>query len=385
MDTPARKVVLIVCADQSISSELAAFSVRVGLDPSVSESVEHSADLVEHSAVRDTLAAIVCGLEQWAALRAVLATLPPLLQTFVCVLGEPSVKSRLELYREGAQQVTSSVSGVGESIRQVAAGLAGGGPYSCPQCGLGGLHEDLLRRHLGLYHAAGANSFAACPVCAFADPRTPLVVHLNESHGPPETREPPPAPYPAFAWVVCRRKDGRFLIVNEPAGMCSRSRGPGYWLPAGRVDAGEGLVDGARREALEEGGVAVRVTGVLRFMPEADGDAPPHCLRVVFLAEPEDEERADAKAVPDYESVGACWVDARELEALDATDYRHPDPAELYPAVASGALRPHALNEAFEGLEAVVRRLTSGDRAARAELGRAWERVRAAYPEEAFR
>ena len=65
--------------------------------------------------------------------------------------------------------------------------------------------------------------------------------------------------FAAFAWVVCRRAaDGKFAMVNEPAGICRGGR-PAYWLPAGRVDAGESLAEAAAREALEEAGVAVEV------------------------------------------------------------------------------------------------------------------------------
>ena len=45
--------------------------------------------------------------------------------------------------------------------------------------------------------------------------------------------------------AIVRRSDGRFLLVNEPAGI---ARGvPRYWLPAGRVDAGEERRTGCSR------------------------------------------------------------------------------------------------------------------------------------------
>merc|ERR1712232_1169629 len=106
-----------------------------------------------------------------------------------------------------------------------------------------------------------------------------LAVHLNNEHGPREAREPEPAPFPAFAWCVCRRADGKFLLVNEPAGI-SGGR-PGYWLPAGRVDMGETLVECAVREAMEEAGVMVRAVVILRFQIDKEG-----VFRVAFLCEP---------------------------------------------------------------------------------------------------
>ena len=34
----------------------------------------------------------------------------------------------------------------------------------------------------------------------------------------------------------------------------------------------------------------------------------PHSMRVIFCAEPADEADCFPKTLPDYESVGACWV-----------------------------------------------------------------------------
>ena len=80
------------------------------------------------------------------------------------------------------------------------------------------------------------------------------------------------------------------MLVNEPAAISGGKPGywlglglglglgsvgpnpnpsggrPRYWLPAGRVDAGESLVEAARRECVEEAGVRVRPCGVLAFM-----------------------------------------------------------------------------------------------------------------------
>jgi phosphatase NudJ len=229
---------------------------------------------------------------------------------------------------------------------------------------------------MGLYHAAERSHRAdACPVCGAAPLSAPLVVHLNESHGPAESREPPRAPYPAFAWCVCRRADGRFLIVNEPAGMCASGR-PGYWLPAGRLDAGETLAEAAARECLEEAGVAVRPLGLLRLM--AEGDAP-RVVRAALLVEPVGEGAA-AKTVPDYESAGAIWARVEELSELGADDYRADTPAVLFPRVASGELRPLPLDTpAWVALEALLRRLTRGEGGALEELPAVWRRVRETY------
>lgn len=56
-----------------------------------------------------------------------------------------------------------------------------------------------------------------------------------------------PSPTWAIALVVVRDED-RFVLVDE-------HRDRGWYLPAGRVDPGETLAEGARREVLEESGL----------------------------------------------------------------------------------------------------------------------------------
>ena len=68
-------------------------------------------------------------------------------------------------------------------------------------------------------------------------------------------RDPIPTSY--FALVVVQHGD-RFLLVQE------RKHGQRWHLPAGRAEPGESLAEAAERETLEESGVKVRLTGVLR-------------------------------------------------------------------------------------------------------------------------
>jgi len=109
--------------------------------------------------------------------------------------------------------------------------------------------------------------------------------------------------------------------------------GQGYWLPGGGVDKGESLQDGAIREALEEAGVLVKLKGVLNV--EVFGS----WRRVIFYAEPAVDPQEQLlrppqstpsanikqvemsslgwpKTVPDFESAGACYVDAAQLESI---------------------------------------------------------------------
>merc|ERR1719499_2529197 len=137
------------------------------------------------------------------------------------------------------------------------------GPYTCPCCRMGFLTENALHLHLPLYHSMEGEMThpERCPICACERKlyeRKNFYLHLHNSHGPEHEREPHFPAFSAFTWIVCQRSsDGRFLIVNEPAGLCDGV--PKYWLPAGRVDEGESFVEAGIRETLEEGGVKCRI------------------------------------------------------------------------------------------------------------------------------
>lgn len=60
---------------------------------------------------------------------------------------------------------------------------------------------------------------------------------------------------------VVIEKEGKYLLVQEAKEKCR-----GKWnLPAGHLDAGEAMVDGAKREAREETGCEVELTGVCQI------------------------------------------------------------------------------------------------------------------------
>ena len=84
-----------------------------------------------------------------------------------------------------------------------------------------------------------------------------------------------------FIALAIVRLGRRFLIVHE------RKHGQRWYLPAGRVDPGETLVEAARRETLEEAGIPIVVDGIVRIehTPLAD------CSRVrgIFVAHPADD------------------------------------------------------------------------------------------------
>ena len=134
------------------------------------------------------------------------------------------------------------------------------------------------------------------------------------------SREPIPTWY--FAVVVVRHGD-RFLLVQE------RKHGQRWYLPAGRAEPGESLAEAAARETLEESGVKVRLTGVLRV--EHSPSPRRARLRAVYLAEPSGDTKT--KQEPDDESLRAEWV---SLSELDQYEMRGPEVEQLLRYVADG-------------------------------------------------
>ena len=114
------------------------------------------------------------------------------------------------------------------------------------------------------------------------------------------SRDPVPTWY--FAVVVVRHED-RFLLVRE------RKHGQRWYLPAGRAEPGEALADAARRETLEEAGIAVRLSGLFRL--EHSPEASQARVRAIFLAEPIGDPTP--KSIADEESLGAAWVSLADL------------------------------------------------------------------------
>jgi 8-oxo-dGTP pyrophosphatase MutT (NUDIX family) len=111
-----------------------------------------------------------------------------------------------------------------------------------------------------------------------------------------------PSPTWVIALVVVRHRD-RFVLVNE-------LRDRGWYLPAGRVDPGEAIVDGARREVLEESGLEVELDGIVRIEHTPGLGGRDARLRVVFVGHP---IGGALKSRPDEESLGAAWVRVSEL------------------------------------------------------------------------
>lgn len=126
-----------------------------------------------------------------------------------------------------------------------------------------------------------------------------------------------------FALVLVRDEEGRFLLVHE------RKHGGGWYLPAGRVEPGETLAEGALRETREESGVEVELLGLLRLehRPLPDGAR----VRAFFAGRP---RRGSApRTTPNEHSLGAGFFTIEELERLPL---RGDEVVELCRYAASG-------------------------------------------------
>lgn len=133
-----------------------------------------------------------------------------------------------------------------------------------------------------------------------------------------------PLPTYFFALVVVRLGH-RFLLVHE------RKHGQLFYLPAGRVESGETLLAAAYRETLEETGVPVAITGILRIEHSPMPDGAVRC-RVFFLAHPRDD--TPPKSVPDADTLGAEWV---ALNELGRYPLRGPEVQNILEYVARGS------------------------------------------------
>ena len=142
------------------------------------------------------------------------------------------------------------------------------------------------------------------------------------------TRTPIPTWF--FVLAVVRRSD-RFLLVQE------RKHGQLWYLPAGRVEAGEDFAAAARRETLEEAGIPIVLEGILRIETQPSTQATR--MRVVFTARPADE--TVPKSVPDAESLRAEWFTLAEMQELPL---RGPDVLDYCEFLAlGGAVAPLTL------------------------------------------
>ena len=116
-----------------------------------------------------------------------------------------------------------------------------------------------------------------------------------------------PVPTWFFALVVIHKED-KFLLVQE------KKHNQTWYLPAGRIEAGESLLHGACREVHEEAGIPVNLKGIIQLehTPYPDGTAR---FRIVLLGSPADD--TPPKKNPDGHSLQAAWYSLAQMEKLE--------------------------------------------------------------------
>eukprot|EP00184_Porphyridium_aerugineum_P003678 CAMPEP_0184695048 /NCGR_PEP_ID=MMETSP0313-20130426/2803_1 /TAXON_ID=2792 /ORGANISM="Porphyridium aerugineum, Strain SAG 1380-2" /LENGTH=381 /DNA_ID=CAMNT_0027153435 /DNA_START=263 /DNA_END=1408 /DNA_ORIENTATION=+ len=248
-----------------------------------------------------------------------------------------SPSKRVEAFTAGANMVTSDPEAITAALNKIIT-RSRQGDLTCPVCGLDKFFEDDLVDHMVLYHFnADTTQEITCPIAGCGKKfevgtahksKSNYFTHMRNEHGKAARKEIPvesrnPTPVWPFALVVVQNSQGKFLVVQQFANS-------GYWVPGGRVNATEDLQKAAIRNTLEQAGIEIELTGILRvsYTPQ-DNFAR---LRVLYVARPVDEN-APLKTVPDYESLGAAWVTVDELANLKC---RGKEPNEWFPYVAQG-------------------------------------------------
>lgn len=210
--------------------------------------------------------------------------------------------------------------------------------FSCPVCRKDNMTAEELWFHVPQFHVNNKKSLSLaefpCPICG-ANNRSdgPLAPHIHERHAPPGHHVTPGrSMLPAVAFGLCviqRKSDKKFLVVQEYDNQ-------GYWLPGGGIDANEMPDVAAARECLEEAGVEVELTGLLRV--EVSPTPRYVRLRYIFFGHPVRDD-APCKTYPDFESVGACWVSLEDLKDRNL-QWRGREPHDWFTYVAMGGMIP---------------------------------------------
>eukprot|EP00163_Fabomonas_tropica_P017092 TRINITY_DN30448_c0_g1_i1.p1 TRINITY_DN30448_c0_g1~~TRINITY_DN30448_c0_g1_i1.p1 ORF type:complete len:215 (+),score=25.00 TRINITY_DN30448_c0_g1_i1:118-762(+) len=175
------------------------------------------------------------------------------------------------MFKSGANMVTRSLSHIADAALRWQCIGAGTGNLRCPMCPCDRLSEDELWLHVPFYHIydAATRDIIQCPQCGQSMAQGSWSRHYRNEHGPPGRGDVPNERilnravviYPFALCVVERRNDrGEMEML-----LCQEYQKQGFWLPGGKVDAGEDLRKAAVRETLEEAGVRIKLDGVLRF------------------------------------------------------------------------------------------------------------------------
>ena len=120
---------------------------------------------------------------------------------------------------------------------------------------------------------------------------------------------------PAVTVATVVERDGRFLIVEEET-----RAGRKLNQPAGHLESGETIAEGAARETLEETGWRVRPTHLIGIYTWSAADNGATFVRFTYAAEAQGHEAGRAL---DEGIVQALWLTYEELVARRA-DHRSP-------------------------------------------------------------
>jgi 8-oxo-dGTP pyrophosphatase MutT (NUDIX family) len=120
---------------------------------------------------------------------------------------------------------------------------------------------------------------------------------------------------PAATVATVVERGGRYLVVEEETRAGRRIN-----QPAGHLESGESIVDGAVRETLEETGWRVQATHLVGIYTWSASDNGATFVRFTFGATPVSH---DASRALDHGIVRALWLTYDELRE-DAARHRSP-------------------------------------------------------------
>lgn len=99
-------------------------------------------------------------------------------------------------------------------------------------------------------------------------------------------------PFPTVDILIRRLKEGKEAVI-----LVRRKNPPHGWaIPGGFLEYGESAETSAIREAKEETGLDVKLTGLLGVYSDPSRDPRFHTISTVYTAEAEGEPKADSDA-----------------------------------------------------------------------------------------
>jgi 8-oxo-dGTP diphosphatase len=115
-----------------------------------------------------------------------------------------------------------------------------------------------------------------------------------------------------IAALTLIEQDGKFLLIRESKSACRNT----WFFPGGRALRGESILDAAVREAREETGLMIELTGLL-YVDQRIGNAAdgiPGRIRFVFLGK---AAGGTLKQTEDEHSICSGWFAEEEIGKLE--------------------------------------------------------------------